>query len=113
MRDINGRQAQLFMQMSNDTSHIAAHSRIQMGQRLIHDRHVRITYQSTCNRYTLFLSAGQSRRLHIQNIGQAEFFGNIHYLLFDLLGRFLMNLQRICDIIVNREIRTFVSESKR
>ena len=103
--DVDGRDADLLLDLLDDGAHLHAELRVQIGQRLVHQQDVRLDDQRTRQRDALLLAAGEAIRhtvgifIHMDKL--QEF---IRCSLHLFLGHLLI-LQAELDIFPDGHIR--------
>ena len=58
--------SQLLVQFADLAPHLCSELGIQVRERFVEEEHLRISYHSSSERYSLTLSAGESLRLSVQ-----------------------------------------------
>ena len=70
------------MQLGQLGSHLGTELRVQVGQRLVQQEDLRLTDDSTAQRNTLTLTAGQSLRLTVEQVGDVQDPGSLFHAAF-------------------------------
>ena len=98
---VNEGGAESLIELGNLGTHLSAELRIQVGKRLVEKEYLRMTYDSTTHRNTLSLTAGESLRLSLEVLLDAEDAGSFFNLLLDFFLRSLSELQTERHVIIN------------
>ena len=77
MRNVYNRGSQSLMKLGNLNTHLPSELRIQVRQRLVHQKDLWITYNSTPHGNSLSLSAGKSLRFAVQQVGKIQDLGRL------------------------------------
>ena len=86
------------------SAHLVAQLGIQIGQRFIHQEHLRLSYNGTPDSHTLPLTTGKRLGLAIQQFQNIQTAcGFLHLLVNDSLGIFPQT-QAIGDVFINRHV---------
>ena len=105
MRHINHRRLQIGVQLGQFQPHLHPEQRVQIGQRLVEQKHLRIAHQRPPNRHPLPLPPRQLRRPAVHQRLQLQHPGDARP-RFRLLGPALpRQRQRETDILRHRQMR--------
>src|SRR5690606_40196536 len=74
-RDINGGDAEALMQRLDLAAHDHAQLGIQVGKRLVEQKHLRVAHDGAAHGYALALAAGQLARITLEQVGEVEDLG--------------------------------------
>ena len=105
MRNIDDREAVLHLQLLDLETHLFAQMRIETGEGLIEQHHIRIDGKGPRKRNALLAAAREEVRTLIcrrEEIGRLE---RLRRALLDLLLRELADTQRERNILIDREVR--------
>ena len=105
MGNVDDGGAQSLMQLGNLNSHLYTQLCVQVGQRLIHQEHLGVTYDSTSHSHTLSLTTGQSLRLTIQQLLQIQNPGCFLNHLINLILGNLSQFQTKRHIVIYGHVR--------
>ena len=105
MCNVDDGGAQSLVQLCDLGSHLNTELSIQVGKRLVHKEYLRRTDDSTAHSDTLSLTAGQSLRLTVKEVGQVKDLGCITNGLVDLILRNLTKLKAECHVVINCHVR--------
>ena len=76
MRDVDGGDAQLRLNLLQLIAHLIAELRIEVAKRLVQQEHLRIAHKRTSQCHTLTLTAGELRRLAVKQFIQTQHRGH-------------------------------------
>ena len=105
MRDIDRRGLEPLMQLLDLGPHRDAQFCIEVRQRLVEQKHLRIAHDGAAHRDALALAAGQLARIAFQQLAQVENIGGAINLGFDLGGVRAAQFQREAHIGGHRHVR--------
>ncbi len=72
VRDVERRYGQAFLQLDDFGSHLHAQGRVEIGERLVHEKDARLAHDCSAERHALPLAAGQLLRPPLQNLLDAQ-----------------------------------------
>ena len=115
VRYIDEGGAELLIQLVDLGSHVSAELSIQVGERLVKQEDLRITDDSTAQRDTLSLTAGESLRLSVKILLDAEDTCSLAYAALDLFLRHFAELKTERHVVVygHMGIKSIVLENHR
>ena len=103
--DIDRRSSKLPLKGSDVAAHLHTKLRVEIRQRLVHERQLRLTDESSSHRHALTLSARQLRRLLLQLCRELQQLGNATYLFGPLFSCHLAQSQRKLDVLEHCHLR--------
>ena len=92
--------AELLIQLRNLSSHVSAELCVEVRERFVEEEYLRITDDCTTQRDTLSLTAGESLRLSVKILLDAEDAGSLAYAALDLFLRHFAELQTERHVVV-------------
>ena len=104
MGDIHRRRAQALLEAGQLRAGLYAQLGIQVGQRLIHKKGLRLADNGPAHGHALALAAGQILGLALEILGQAERFRRLVHLGFDLGFGKLRQLQGKAHVFLHRQV---------
>ena len=105
VRHINEGGLHSLMEFGQLGSHGRAQFRVQVGKRLVQKKHFRVADNGTTQRHTLFLTAGQSLRLTVQQVRDVQDPGSFLHTALNLFLGGLVQFQAESHVIKHRHVR--------
>jgi hypothetical protein len=105
MRDIDGGRLQPLVQFLNLGAHRHAQFCVEVGQRFVEQKHLRIAHDRPAHRHALALAAGELARIPVEQFGKAENPCRSADTLVDLGFRRAVQHQREGHIVGDRHMR--------
>ena len=93
------------VQLGQLGSHGCTELCVQVGQRLVKQEYHGVTDDCTSQRNTLFLTAGQSLRLSVEQVADVKDAGSFFHTAFDFFLRRLVELQTECHVFKHGHMR--------
>ena len=104
VRDVDGRNAQLELDLLELVAHLIAQLRVEIAQRLIEQEHLRVAHQRAAQRNALALSAGELRRAAVEQLLDGEHFCHVIYPLVNFLPGCLFGFQGEGHVFPHRHV---------
>ena len=101
MGNVNEGGAQFLVQLGNLGSHLGTELSVQVGQRFVQQEHFGFTNDSTAQRNTLALAAGQRLGFPVQQVGDVQNPGSFFHSLLDFRFGNLPQLQAKRHVVVH------------
>ena len=105
MGNVDEGGAQTEVQLGQLGPHLCTELCVQVGQRLVKEEDLRLTDDSTTQSNTLTLTAGQSLRLPVEQVGDVEDAGGFFYAALDLILGGLAELQAESHVLEDSHVR--------
>ena len=105
VRNVNERGLNVLVQLRKLGSHRGTQLCVQVGQRLVKKEDLGLTDDSTPESDTLFLTAGQSLRLSVEQVGDVVDLSSLFNKLLDLVLRNLTELQTESHVVEYGHVR--------
>ena len=102
---INHGGAQLLMQRRQLHPHVGPQLRIQVGQRLVHQKSPGLTHDGAADGHPLLLPAGQLARTAVQKVLDVQHFGGLVHPPGNLVLGHLAHRQRKGHVVVHAHLR--------
>jgi hypothetical protein len=78
---------------------------VEVGQRLVHQEHLRLAHDGPAHRHPLPLAAGERAGLAVEELGQVEHLGRLGHLLLDLRLRHATKLETEPHVVGDGHVR--------
>ena len=105
MRDKQGRDAQLAVQLLNLQPGLYPQFGVQVGQRLIKQKQLRLAHDGPAHGHALTLPARQGARLAVQQMAQLEDLGSLVNPRADLVFGHLGDFQSVGHVVKHAHVR--------
>ena len=105
VRDVHRGNAQRALERGDLGAGLDAELGVQVGQRLVHEEDLGLAHDGTAHGDALALAAGESLRLAVEVLGQAEDLGRLPDPLVDLVFRGARNLEGEAHVVVHAHMR--------
>jgi hypothetical protein len=104
MGDVDGRHAEARLQLGDVRAHLDAQLRVEVGERLVHQEHLRLAHDRTPHRHALALAAGELPWLAVEVGRELELRGDLPHARLALGLRDARDPQREADVGGHREV---------
>jgi hypothetical protein len=105
MRHVDGRHAEVVLELADLGAHLHAELRVEVRERLVHQERGRFAHDRASHRDTLALAAGERTRLALEERLEVEDARGFLHAPIDLRFRDLLDLEAERDVVVDREVR--------
>ena len=104
MGDVDEGGVDTLAQLDDLSPHLVAQLGVQVGQRLIHQKHLGLPHDGTANGHTLALAAGQSLGLALQILGDVQDLCGLLHPAVDLILGHLAQLQGEGHVLIHGHV---------
>ena len=104
MGNIDKRGVDALAQLDDLRAHLVAQLGVQIGQRLIHQKHGRVADDGAADRHTLALAAGQRLGLTVQILGDVQDLRRLTHFFVDLSFGDFLQLQREGHVLIHGHV---------
>ena len=105
MRNVDEGRLQALMQLGDLGTHLHAQLGVEVGERFVHQEDLRVTDDCAAERNALTLTAGQSLRLAVEQLLDAQNLRRFANQLVDFVLRLLAQLQTKRHVVVHGHVR--------
>ena len=105
MGDVDGGRADLLLQLLDLAARLHAQLGVEVGERLVHQEHLRVAHERAAERDALLLAAGELARLAVQQRLELDRRRRAAHPRVDLVLRRLAPPQREREVVVDRHLR--------
>jgi hypothetical protein len=93
------------VELGDLNTHLNTEFRVEVGQRLVHEEYLRVTYDSTAESNTLTLTTGESLRLSVEEVLDLEDLSSFLNTALDLITSYLTELKTESHVIEYCHVR--------
>jgi hypothetical protein len=105
MRHVDRRHAEPRVELRQRRAHLDAELRVEVREWLVHQERLRLAHDRAPHRHALALSAGELRRLALEQLLQAEQFRHLLHAAPRLVFRHAPNFQPVADVLAHAHMR--------
>ena len=102
--DVNGGDAQAALELFDDGAHLHPQLGVQVGKRLVHQKHAGLNDEGAGQGYTLLLAAGELVGLPVRQVGDLHQLQSLGHPGADLILGNLSGLQAVGHIFADRQV---------